>query len=64
MRYRVLLTFTWLLSGPSLQRLKFPVQNKISKLSKLFFFKVVLLLHYEKSIIREFRENAFHSETL
>lgn len=57
-------TFTWLLSGHSLQPPKFPVQNKISKLSKLFFFKVVLLLHYEKSIIRELRENAFHSETL
>lgn len=40
MRYRVLLTFTWLLSGPSLQPLKFPVQNKISKLSKFFFLKL------------------------
>jgi len=42
-------TFTWVLSGHSPQPPKCPVQDKISKLSKVFF-EVVLILHYEKSI--------------
>lgn len=53
-------TFTWLSSSHSLQPPKFPVEDKISKLSKSNFFKVVLILHYEKKHkLREFIGKCF-----